>query len=112
MAQLTGSETFLSLGLTSPDDTGSAEHRAIYDLLVDCFDTGSHAYADDMGDDPVEYAYGMLNEVISWAQEMRRQITIAQRDAQATCLACNRPCIPNPDGDGLVCPVCNTDAEL
>lgn len=76
----TGSAVFLELGLQSPDDTGDAQHRAIYDLLVDCFDTGDHAYDDDMGDPPVEYARGILEEVISWAQEMRRQINVAERD--------------------------------
>lgn len=77
-----GSVTFLELGLESPDTSGASEHRAIYDLLVDAFDTGDDAFEDMIGDDPTEYARTMLEEVISWAQEMTRQINIRERDTK------------------------------
>lgn len=76
MGSKTGSAEFLELGIRSPVDGGeAAEYRAIYDLLNDCFDTGDDPMGEWIEDEPVEYALAILDEVIAWAGNIKRQIT-------------------------------------
>lgn len=71
---LTGSEEFAALNLKAPDAVGASEYRALYDLLSDSFDTDDEPMGEWIADEPKAFAHAILDEVIEWAQNLKRQI--------------------------------------
>ncbi len=79
--QPTGPELFASFGFEDPDMIGASEYRVIYELLRDCFDMGGYAFAEEVADEPAEYARAILDEVRAWASEMTQVINRQQAQA-------------------------------